>query len=124
MQPTTTNTGGLLTDYNMMSNLGGNGPGCIALVGGSGGVTCAQAYEPWIQCLAQSGCFTCADNATFQTCGGIIVGTGGACATQYSSFQSACATELADGGVANGGACSNDTQILSVICGNGSGDGG
>jgi hypothetical protein len=119
-----TNTGGLLTDYSSMFNLGGNAPGCVALVDPTNGPACAAKYAPWIQCLANSGCYTCTTNADFQTCGGKIVGMGGACAAEYSAFRTACATDLADGGAFMGGACSDDTQVLSVICGNGSGDGG
>jgi hypothetical protein len=119
-----TNAGGLLTDFSGMYNLGGNGPGCVALVDPTNGPACAAKYEPWIQCLANSGCYTCTTQASFQSCGATIVGNGGACNAEYTAFRSACSTDLADGGAFNGGACSDDTQALSVICGNGSGDGG
>jgi len=117
-------TGGLLFNYNASANLGPNYPGCIALKGGSAGAACAAAYEPLIQCIDASGCDTCTDTGTFQTCYQTIATGSGPCATDYNNEQTACAAEIADGGVANGGVCTTDTEVLSVICGNGSGDGG
>jgi hypothetical protein len=118
------NTGGLLTDYSIMLNLGGNAPGCVALVDPTNGPACAAKYEPWIQCLVNSGCYTCMTGSAFKFCSGIVNGNGGVCASEYTAFQGACSADLADGGAFNGGACTDQTQILSVICGNGSGDGG
>ncbi len=85
---------------------------------------CASAYQDIVQCIVASGCESCTDSASYQACLNIILGTGGACATYYSTYQSACAADVADGGLLNGGVCSTTAEILSVICGNGSGDGG
>ena len=46
-------------------------------------------------------------------------GTGGACASQTTAVQSACMTAFADGGVDNGGKCTNLADVLNVVCGTG-----
>ncbi len=102
-------------------NIGPNYPGCLDLKGMS---ACADAYEQVVECLIASGCGTCTDPTSEQNCQNTIFGTGGACAGYYATYSSSCASDLADGGLLNGGPCSTDPDVLSVICGNGSGDGG
>lgn len=118
--PMLTGQGGIWIDY-QGNNIGGNAPGCLDLKGMSG---CASAYQNIIQCIVASGCESCADGPSYQACLNIILNTGGACATYYSTYQSSCAADNADGGLLNGGVCSTTADVLSVICGNGSGDGG
>ena len=119
-----TNTGAIVYDYNS-NNIGPNYPGCIAIKDTTGGTACAQAYWAFYQCLDATGCLlTCTTTAAFQTCEQTVATGSGACASKYTAQQTACAADFADGGVGNGGVCSNDTEVLSVICGNGSGDGG
>jgi hypothetical protein len=114
-------TGGLDTDY-LGEFYGGNYAGCLAIVNGS--TTCASAYEEASQCYAASSCFSCMDQTSWQKCEATIFASGGACHSYIVPYQSACAADLADGGALMGGPCSDDTAVLSVICGNGSGDGG
>jgi hypothetical protein len=103
-------------------NIGANVPGCLDKQGQSG---CATAYNALIECLVAAGCGTCTDNASETACQNTIFAAGGGCHSYIAPFQSACpATDNADGGILNGGACSDDTKVLSVLCGNGSGDGG
>jgi len=114
-------TGGLDWDY-QGDFIGANLAGCLAIVDGN--TSCASAYENAVQCLAASGCLTCTDQASFQMCETTIFATGGACHGYIATYESACAADMADGGAFMGGPCSDDTEVLSVICGNGSGDGG
>ena len=116
---TATGQGGIWIYKN--DNIGPNYPGCLALKGMS---ACASAYDAVVECLYAAGCGTCTDPTSEQTCQQTIFGTGGACSTYYATFGSACATDVADGGLLNGGPCTTDPEVLSVICGNGSGDGG
>jgi hypothetical protein len=103
-------------------NIGPNYPGCLALKGMSG---CADAYQNIVECLIAAGCGSCMDPTSAQACQNTIFGPGGACQSYVAPYQSACPPDYADGGLlANGGACSNPNDVLSVICGNGSGDGG
>jgi hypothetical protein len=103
-------------------NLGSNFPGCLAL---EGATACAQAYAQLDECFVAAGCGDCT-TSTVMACEQTIFGTGGACASYYAPYKSACPqSDFADGGVAGpGGACSDDQAVLSVICGNGTGDGG
>jgi hypothetical protein len=116
-----TRLGGLDTDF-MGDFLGGNAAGCVAIVDGN--TTCASAYEEAVQCLAASGCLMCTDQTSYQSCAQTVFANGGACHGYIVTYQSACAADMADGGAFMGGPCSDDTGVLSVICGNGSGDGG
>ncbi len=110
--------------YDWQGNfIGANAPGCDALVDGNTG--CASPYDSAVQCLLAAGCETCTTQTEFTTCQQVVFGTGGACSSYLPPAQTACNTDFAaDGGALNNGPCSTDTQILSVICGNGSGDGG
>jgi len=89
-----------------------------------GNATCAAPYDEAVQCLVAAGCGTCTTETEFDTCEQIVLGNGGACESYAQAEQSSCAAEVADGGSLNGGPCSDDPSVLSVICGNGSGDGG
>ena len=102
-------------------NIGPNVPGCLDKKGMS---TCASAYNAVIECLVAAGCGTCTTQMSEDTCQQTIFGTGGACYSYIVTYESACATDVADGGLLNGGPCTTDPDVLSVICGNGSGDGG
>lgn len=103
-------------------NLGANLPGCLALEGETG---CAQAYTPADECFVLAGCSSCATQSATSTCQQTIFGTGGACAAYSGPYMTSCAAADGEGGVHTaGGACADDISILSVICGNGSGDGG
>ena len=102
-------------------NIGPNVPGCLDKKGMS---SCASAYDAVVECLVEAGCNSCTDQTSETTCQQTIFGTGGACQSYYATFQSACATDVADGGLLNGGPCTTDPEVLSVICGNGPGDGG
>jgi hypothetical protein len=78
--------------------------------------------EDYDACYSNAACNT---PALAQACLQTADGTGGACATYYSAAQTACAIDFApDGGLGSTGVCSTDQDIISVICGNGSGDGG
>jgi hypothetical protein len=114
-------TGGLDSDY-QGNFLGTNLAGCVAIVDGNS--NCASAYENVVQCLAASGCFQCTDQASFQSCEMMVFSSSAACRSYIAAYQSACMADMADGGSYNGGPCTDDTGVLSVICGNGSGDGG
>jgi hypothetical protein len=114
-------TGGLDSDY-QGDFLGANLAGCVSIVDGNS--KCASAYEEAVQCLAAAGCLTCNDQTSANACQTTIFATGGACHSYILPYESACSADMADGGSFSGGPCSDDTAILSVICGNGSGDGG
>jgi hypothetical protein len=103
-------------------NIGPNVPGCLDKKGMS---ACASAYDAVIECLVAAGCSTCTDPTSETACQNTIFGTGGACQSYYAAYQSSCGPDFADGGLLNaGGPCSTEPDVLSVICGNGSGDGG
>jgi len=102
------------------NNIGGNVPGCLALEGMSG---CAAAYDNIVECISAAGCDTCTDTPSYDACLTTILGTGGACASYYATYQSQCATDIADGGLLNGGKCSTIPEGPRVLWGNGSGDG-
>jgi hypothetical protein len=101
--------------------LGANIPGCLALEGMG---ACASAEQNAIECIEAAGCDLCTDQASADACQGAVVATGGACSMYLAPWQTSCGPDFADGGLLNGGPCTTDTQVLSVICGNGSGDGG
>jgi hypothetical protein len=116
-----TRQGGIWYDY-LYDNIGPNYPGCLDKKGMSG---CASAYDALVQCFVAAGCSTCMDQPSEQACQSTIFGTGGACYSYVAPYESSCGPDFADGGLlSNGGACSTNTDVLSVICGNGSGDGG
>jgi hypothetical protein len=123
-----TNQGGLMLD-SMGNNLGANLSGCLSIKNGAADA-CAGAYWNADQCFVAAGCATnpsttvTCTQANVQSCEQTIFGNGGACNSEYTPFRSNCMADLADGGTANGGACSSEADILSVICGNGTGDGG
>ncbi len=112
------NTGGVLLDATGTLIVGGNTPGCIALVDPANGPACAAGLEPLFQCetvaCGSADCRT-ASTSVYQTC--LDTSEKGACASQYAA-SSPCATEYTDGGAAVG-ACATDPQILNVICGAG-----
>jgi hypothetical protein len=117
---TPTNTGATLTDAGGTSF---NVPGCVALTDATNGPACAVALAPLSECgdAACSDCLqsTTATSAELQQCYQTAEGTGGACATYYSTAASSCAIEYpADGGGA-GGSCNNVTFIVNKICGSG-----
>jgi hypothetical protein len=101
-----------------------NFPGCVAIVDGDN--QCATTFNNYDQCLWAAGCDTCTTQAEFNTCLDQVMGNGGPCFGYLQSWNKACLGEEMDGGALNNadGACRNDTQVLSIICGNGSGDGG
>jgi hypothetical protein len=115
-----TGQGGIWVDASGQ-NIGANVPGCLDKEGQN---ACATAYQSFVECLFSAGCGQCTDQTSFNSCQTTVTATGGACKTYLTSAQSACSTLAADGGLLNGGACSSDPQVLSVICGNGTGDGG
>jgi hypothetical protein len=100
-------------------NIGGNVPGCLDKQGMNG---CAVAYQNYVECVFGAGCYQCTDQTSFNGC--LATVQQGACHSFVTSFQSACGADIADGGLLNGGACTTDQDVISVICGNGSGDGG
>ncbi|HTQ44156.1 MAG TPA: hypothetical protein VMI75_15460 [Polyangiaceae bacterium] len=117
-----TTSGGLWGD-DQGNFIGANAPGCDAIVDGN--TTCAAPYDEVVQCLFSAGCGACTSQPDFDTCEQQVFAGGGACASYYGSVMSACSIDFnADGGALNNGVCSTDTGVLSVICGNGSGDGG
>jgi hypothetical protein len=118
----TTTTGGLWLDY-QGNFIGANAPGCDAIVDGN--TTCAAPYDEAVQCLFAAGCGACTAQTDFNNCEQQVLGNGGACGSYLMPVNSACNADFgADGGALNNGVCSTDTGVLSVICGNGSGDGG
>jgi hypothetical protein len=119
-----------LTDAGMLGGAGGalwfdydgdfigmNAPACIAI---EGSTACASAYDEVIQCAHSAGCQDCATQASFDTCWNEVAGTNGACASYEASYPSACANDTALGN----GPCTTSVGALSILCGNGSGDGG
>ena len=103
-------------------NIGANVPGCLDEEGMN---ACATAYQALVECFYAAGCAACADQSSYDGCQKTVTAKGGACNTYLTSAQSACSASTADGGLlASGGACATDQQVISVICGNGSGDGG
>jgi hypothetical protein len=115
-----TRQGGVWYDY-QYDNIGPNLPGCLDKKGMS---ACASAYSDIVQCLVASGCGTCTDSPSETACQMKIFATGGACYSYVAAYESSCAPDFADGGLLNGGPCTTTPDVLSVICGNGSGDGG
>jgi len=117
-----TTAGGLWLD-DQGNVIGANAPGCDQIVDGN--TTCAAPYDEVVQCLFAAGCGACTTQTDFNTCEQLVFAGGGACNGYYMPATSACAADFgADGGALNNGVCSSDTGVLSVICGNGSGDGG
>lgn len=112
--------GAIWLDY-QGQNIGANVPGCLDKMGMS---SCATAYQNLIECVFAAGCGTCTDDSSETACQRTVVGSGGACASYSAPAQTACGADLADGGLLSSGPCSTDERVLSVICGNGSGDGG
>jgi hypothetical protein len=112
--------GALDSDY-QGNFIGANYAGCLAIVDGNS--VCASAYENAVQCFEAAGCGTCNTQAQSNMCQMTIFSNGGACGTYIVAYNSACMADVTDGGAFNG-PCADDTSVLSVICGNGSGDGG
>jgi hypothetical protein len=110
--------------YDWQGNvIGANAAGCDAIMDGNS--NCAVPYNAAVQCLIAAGCGTCPTQTEFQTCQQQVFASGGGCAGYLQPAQTACMNDFgADGGALNNGPCSDDTQVLSIICGNGSGDGG
>lgn len=114
-------TGGLDTDY-QGNFIGANLAGCVAIEDGN--TTCASAYEDALQCFEAAGCGSCNTSTQAQQCETTIFANGGACHGYIAPYQSACMADLVPDGGTFYGSCGDDTAVLSVICGNGSGDGG
>ncbi len=118
---TPTGQGGIWLDY-QGNNIGANVPGCLDKEGMN---ACAVAYQNLVECIVAAGCLQCTTQTDFNNCETTVaVSSSGACHQYVAPFQSGCAADNADGGLLNGGVCSTDLQVLSVICGNGTGDGG
>jgi hypothetical protein len=116
------NSGGLWFDW-QGDLIGANVPGCDAIVDGNQG--CAIAYNAAVQCVYAAGCETCTSQTqAADMCQQQVLGSGGACYDYVQPAITVCMTDFGDGGALNNGVCSTDTQVISVICGNGSGDGG
>jgi hypothetical protein len=94
-----------------------NTPGCVATEDKTNGTACASPLANYEEC-EDVACGQCASDSTFQSCTqSTSTGTGG-CATYYTSFSSACASDLADGGVAaNNGECQDPTFVYTLYCG-------
>jgi hypothetical protein len=108
-----------------------NYPGCIQILDTSGGSACAGAYYNLFSCLGLE-CNLCTGTAGDGTsedpvaCQNADVGAGGICASYLSPYQTKCATDNADGGVAtqcspgNGATFDPDWNlIIGLICGGG-----
>jgi hypothetical protein len=117
---TFTRQGGIWFDY-QYDNIGPNYPGCLDKKGMS---ACAIAYDALVQCFVASGCNACMDQTSLTACQQKIFGPGGVCQSYVAPYETSCGPDNADGGLLNGGACTTNADVLSVICGNGSGDGG
>jgi hypothetical protein len=98
--------------------IGLNEPACLGV---EGNMACASAYSNIIQCPHSAGCQTCATQADFDACFSQVAGPGGVCASYETTYLQACG---GDSALSAGGACSTSADVLSVLCGNGSGDGG
>lgn len=115
---TPTGQGAIWLDY-QGNNIGANVPGCLDKEGMN---ACATAYQNIIECIVAAGCLQCTDQTSFNSCEQTVLA--GGCKMYLAPAQSACNTDLADGGLLNGGPCTTDQDVISVLCGNGSGDGG
>jgi len=123
--------GGSFVTFDSMGNgyFGPNYPGCIQLLDKTNGTACAGAYYNLFSCLGLecNACTGTAGDGTSQdpaACENADVATGGICASYLSPYQTGCATDNADGGVADqcspGGGTTQDpdwTYILKLICG-------
>jgi len=118
---TPTGQGGIWLDA-AGENIGANVPGCLDKEGMN---ACATAYQNLVECFYSAGCAACTDQSSYDSCRMAVTAKGGACATYLTSAQGACNANTVDGGLlGTGGACSTDQGVISVICGNGTGDGG
>ncbi len=106
---------------NAGQNIGANVPGCLDKQAMN---ACAVAYQNAIECIFSAGCGDCMDQTSFNSCQNTVLAKGGGCNSYVAPVQNSCGADLADGGLLQGGACSTDQQVISVICGNGTGDGG
>ena len=139
--PNATGTGGAsFVTFDSMGNgyFGPNYPGCIQLLDPTNGPACAAAYDNINECLGLE-CNLCTGTDGDGTpedpeaCENLNVGTGGICASYLSPYQTKCATDNADGGIADQcspGAAEQKTNpdwtlIINLICGSAtSGDSG
>jgi hypothetical protein len=129
-----TGTGGAsFVTFDSMGNgyFGPNYPGCIQILDTSGGAKCAGDYYNLFSCLGLQ-CNTCTGTPGDGTsedpdlCEQGDVATGGICASYLSPYQTDCAKDNADGGVADqcspGGGTTQDPDwnfIINLICGGG-----
>jgi hypothetical protein len=90
-----------------------NQPGCVQLTDGNS--TCAAPLYQALVCLNDA-CGSCTTQTDYDACEQTALM--GACSAENTAL-SACQTDLADGGSANGGACSTTAEIIYKICGNG-----
>ena len=101
---------------------------CIQLTDPTHGAACGPAYAGILDCEGYE-CDSCADGATYQTCAQSV--DGAICSQYVTTLQSACATDLADGGAgqvcfpsAGGSTNEPDFQyIINLMCGGGDGGG-
>jgi hypothetical protein len=124
---TASNTGGVLLDYTLSYFFESNQPGCIAIEDPTNGPACAQALEPLDQCDydACGSNAACNTTALYDACVQTANAAGGACATYLNAAQTPCVAYFGlDAGLGSTGVCSTNQDVISVICGNGSGDGG
>ncbi len=99
--PTNPALGGVYYTATPSNNIGfdPNYGACYALVDTTNGPACAAAFDNINACDE----YLCGDCAAAQatTCEQGLNGTGGACATDLTTFNTACATDYADGGIAD-----------------------
>jgi hypothetical protein len=96
-----------------------NVSGCIALLDKTDGTACAQALAPLLECddAACSTCFTASPDETLvDEC--YTTAESGACSSYVGSANSLCASDFADGGVANT-SCQDPTTVVNLFCGTG-----
>jgi hypothetical protein len=112
-----------------------NYPACIQILDPTSGSACAGAYYNLFSCVGLE-CNDCTGTAGDGTsedpeaCDLAVEGTGAICASYFGPYQTRCATDDADGGIADqcspGGGTTLDPDwsfIINLICG-ASGDAG
>jgi hypothetical protein len=104
-----------------------NYAGCIQLTDPTNGPTCAAAFNNINGCTDLY-CDQCSSNTDFTACSNAASSGSGSCASDNSTFTTACAADLgsADAGAAvcfpSTGASNNAadfTYIINLICGTG-----
>ena len=105
------------TYYDNQMNAYTNYAGCVQLTDGN--TTCAAPFSQLQICLddaCNSAACEAATDAEFNACE--TAAQSGACAADQTAAAT-CNTDLADGGDLSTGACSTDSDVIYVICGNG-----